>query len=233
MNKIIILTIAACLTTTSAFANTSNSHSPSNFRQRVNAILQESHYSIFSELSPAQQSKSQSVEITNELPDTSDLINDTRKLRNELKKLGSIHKRQINKTFIPSAKISSEPQHTQPVTILENIPCSNLKDTVLTIDSIDDVNFEYETINSSKKFKADCVFTDGYRTFIKIPIKTQRKYQPVLMIKKNNQWEITDYYIKNDLLIISEAVDEAMLISARNCEPKTIKIIKNNKEMQN
>ena len=229
----IILTIAACLTTTSAFANAANYPAPSNFRQRINAILEESHNSIFTEKTPVQQSKFTAVETANNLPDTSDLIADARKLRSKLKKLDSIHKRQINKVVMPSAKKSSSAQHTQPVVVLENIPCTNLNDTVLTIDSIDDVNFDYKITNSSKKFKADCVFTDSYRTFIKIPVKIQRKYQPVLMIRKNNQWEITDYYTKNDLLIVSELFEEAMLISARNCEPKTIKIIKNSKEMQN
>lgn len=102
------------------------------------------------------------------------------------------------------------------------------KNIIMEVKSVDQLDFSY-SISQSETYPwtPETVFSDGFRTFIRMPQQQAEKYRPLLMIKKNGKWVLAQYAIKNDAIVVGEIFTEAMLMIGNADNRKIVRIVKN------
>lgn len=76
----------------------------------------------------------------------------------------------------------------------------------------DRLNFSY-SMSGSASWKPERVYSDGSKTYIQFPKAISGQDAPVLFVVSGGQNRIVNYRMKNDIMIIDYAVDEATLVS--------------------
>lgn len=101
------------------------------------------------------------------------------------------------------------------------------KSIPLEVESVDALDFGYNVSRGETyAWTPEFVFSDGFRTFIKLPEGAAEKYRPVLLLKKRGRLILSQYSIKNDSLVLGELIDEAVLVVGRSVNKKTVRINK-------
>ncbi|WFU06860.1 P-type conjugative transfer protein TrbG (plasmid) [Rhizobium sp. CB3171] len=76
----------------------------------------------------------------------------------------------------------------------------------------DKLNFSY-SIGGSASWKPKRVYSDGVKTYIQFSKSISGQDAPVLFVIHGGQNRIVNYRMKNDLMIVDYAVDQAILVS--------------------
>lgn len=101
------------------------------------------------------------------------------------------------------------------------------KNIVMEVKSVDQLDFNYSiTQAESYPWTPETVFSDGFRTFIRMPQQQAEKYRPLLMIKKGGKWMLAQYAIKNNAIVVGEVFNEAMLMIGNADNRKIVRINK-------
>ena len=101
------------------------------------------------------------------------------------------------------------------------------KNIVMEVKSVDQLNFKYNISRAEEyPWAPECVFDDGFRTFIRLAPGKADKYRPLLMIKKAGRWMLTQYAVKSGALVVGETFREGMLILGNGEQRKTVRIEK-------
>lgn len=101
------------------------------------------------------------------------------------------------------------------------------KNIVMEVKSVDQLDFNYSiTQAESYPWTPETVFSDGFRTFIRMPQQQAEKYRPLLMVKKGGKWLLAQYAIKNDAIVVGEVFNEAMLMIGNADNRKIVRINK-------
>lgn len=76
----------------------------------------------------------------------------------------------------------------------------------------DKLNFSY-LVNGSASWRPKRVYSDGVKTYIQFPKSISGQDAPVLFVVSGGQNRIVNYRMKNDMMIVDYAVDNAVLVS--------------------
>lgn len=99
------------------------------------------------------------------------------------------------------------------------------KNIVMEVKSVDQLDFNYSITQAEKyPWTPETVFSDGFRTFIRMPQQQAEKYRPLLMVKKGGKWMLAQYAIKNDAIVVGEVFTEAMLMIGNADNRKIVRI---------
>lgn len=101
------------------------------------------------------------------------------------------------------------------------------KNIVMEVKSVDQLDFKYNVSRAEEyPWTPECVFDDGFRTFIRLAPGKADKYRPLLMIKKAGRWMLAQYAVKSDAFVVAETFREAMLVMGDGAQRKTVRITK-------
>jgi type IV secretion system protein TrbG len=76
----------------------------------------------------------------------------------------------------------------------------------------DRLNFSY-SMSGRSSWKPKRVYSDGQKTYIQFPRTISGQDAPVLFVVSGGQNRIVNYRMKNDMMIVDYAIDQAILIS--------------------
>lgn len=76
----------------------------------------------------------------------------------------------------------------------------------------DKLNFSY-SISGRASWRPKRVYSDGSKTYIQFPRSISGQDAPVLFVVNGGQNRIVNYRMKNDMMIVDNAVDNAVLVS--------------------
>ncbi|WP_132960104.1 P-type conjugative transfer protein TrbG [Rhizobium sp. BK251] len=76
----------------------------------------------------------------------------------------------------------------------------------------DKLNFSY-SVSGGASWRPKRVYSDGVKTYIQFPKSISGQDAPVLFVVSGGQNRIVNYRMKNDVMIVDYAIDEAILVS--------------------
>jgi len=98
------------------------------------------------------------------------------------------------------------------------------KDTKVLPDAVASIYWDYDIKGGDPTMRPTRVLDDGVKTYIQMPIATQRTEAPVLVVQGPDGGEMVNYRVKGDVYVVDRLFNHAALIVGAGKHAKKVEI---------